>query len=135
MRAPSGTSADVSITPVSTTSGAAGPASSRAQPVATSPGSTPSTRDGGAAGRRSGGGDGLDDLVGNVVVRVDRLDVVQLLQRLDEAQHLWRVLAFDANRRLGYEGDLRLEHGDPGGLQGRPHGVHFSRGGGDLESF
>src|SRR6266850_1171864 len=118
MRAASGRPAEVSITPVSTTSGDAAPGSSKAQPVPTSPGSTPSTRDGRAAARRSGGGDGFDDLVGNVVVRVDRLDVVQLLQRLDEAQHLWRVLAFDANRRLGHEGDLGSEHGDPRGLQG-----------------
>src|SRR6266850_1201943 len=101
MRAARGRPAEVSITP-----------------VPTRPGSTPSTCDGGAAGRRSGGGDGFDDLVGNVVVRVDRLDVVQLLQRLDEAQHLWRVLAFDANRRLGHEGHLGSEHGDPRGLQG-----------------
>src|SRR5712692_7540861 len=111
-------SAEVSITPVSITAGADAPGSSRAQPVPTRPGSTPSTRDGETAGRRSGGGDGFDDLVGNVVVRVDRLDVVQLLQRLDEAQHLWRVLAFDANRRLGHEGHLGLEHGDPRGLEG-----------------
>src|SRR5437773_4364561 len=113
-------SAEVSITPVSTTAGADPPGSSRAQPVPTRPGSTPSTRDSGPAGSGSGGGDGFDDLVGNVEVRVDRLDVVQLLQRLDEAQHLWRVLAFDANRRVGHEGDLRLEHGDPCGLERSP---------------
>src|SRR2546425_11207410 len=116
-RVASGRPAEVSITPVSMTSGAATPPSRRAQPVPTRPGSTPSTRDGGAAGRRSGGGDGFDNLVGNVVVRVDRLDVVQLLQRLDETQHLWRVLAFDANRRLGHEGHLGLEHGNAPALE------------------
>src|SRR5712692_6081080 len=110
-------------------------ASTSANPVLTRPGSMPRIGRGALAGARSGGRDGLDDLVGNVVVRVDRLDVVQLLQRLDQAQHLWRVLPLDANRRLWYERHLGLEHGDPRRFERRPHGVYFSRGGGDLESF
>src|SRR3546814_5434170 len=53
----------------------------------------------------SGGGDGVEDLVGDVVVRVDGLHVVLLLERLDEAEHRGRVLAVHLDRRLRHHVD------------------------------
>src|SRR5215813_2989884 len=85
----------VLTTPASTTARPAAPASSTPKPVATSPGSTPiirSARAGAAPvravaadtpGQRAssilGRGDGLDDLVRDVVIGVHRLNVVLLL--------------------------------------------------------
>src|SRR5678816_1337654 len=73
-RASSGWPVVVLMTPASTTVTPPGSASSTPNPVATSPGSTPMTR------RTLGRGDGVDDLVGDVVVGVNGLDVVLLLE-------------------------------------------------------
>src|SRR6476661_2595107 len=58
--------------------------------VALAAGSIPRTRDG-ASGSRSR--DGLQDFVGNVVVRMHGLDVVQLLEGLDQFHDGVRLLA------------------------------------------
>src|SRR3989338_8096350 len=96
-RSSSGASRPVTITPVPRTATPAGAGSMRAQPVSSSPGSMPRTRS------PLGGGDGLEDLVGDVVIGVDGLEVVQLLQRLDQAQHAGRVLVLDPTVDLGHE--------------------------------
>src|SRR5262250_3425883 len=93
-RASSGWALVVVMTPDSTTVTTPGAASTTPNPVAMSPGSTPMTRS--ALGR----GDGVEDLVGNVVVRVDGLDVVLLLEGLDEPQHRRGVLALHAHGGL-----------------------------------
>src|SRR5262245_37847742 len=91
-RASRGWPGAVRITPASTTATPPRPASMMPKPVSVSPGSTPITRSGpGTRGRRaaragSGGGDGVDDVVRDVVVRIHGLNVVLLLERLDEPQ-------------------------------------------------
>src|SRR5437762_9535293 len=118
MRAGSGVSADVVMTPVAMTAAALPPpaaGSTRPQPVPTSPGSTPSTRMPAAA---SGSRDGLQDVVGNVEVGVDVLDVVQVLQRLDEAHDRGGLRALDSHGRLRYVRHLGLEDGHARLLQG-----------------
>src|SRR5262245_37626965 len=69
-------------------------------PVSTRPGSMPRIRRAARAGPAScsGGRDSLDDLVRNVAVGVHALDVVQLLERLHEAQHRGRFLALHPDR-------------------------------------
>src|SRR5206468_6730106 len=116
------------MTPRSSTATPPAPGSISPKPVPTRPGSTPRTL-------RLCGRDGLENLVRNVVVSVDGLDVVQFLQRLDQAHHGGRVLALDTYRRLRNEADLALQHGNPRPTQRVAHGVHFSRSGHDLESF
>src|SRR6059036_1248561 len=116
------------MTPRSSTATPPAPGSISPKPVPTRPGSTPRTR-------RLGSRDCLEDLVRDVVVSVNGLDVVQLLQRLDQAHHGGRVLALDPHRRLRNEADLALEHGYLRPLQRVAHRVHFSRRGDDLESF
>src|SRR3989442_9477616 len=128
-RASSDCVATVVITPASSTVTAPGAASRTAKPVATSPGSTPITRT--PLGRR----DGVEDLVGDVVVGIDGLDVVLLLERLDQPQHGGGVLAFHPHRGLGDHGGLRLEHRQSLGLERLAHRLHFIRGSGDLENF
>src|SRR5438093_10205338 len=116
------------MTPRSSTATPPAPGSISPKPVPTRPGSMPSTR-------RLGGRDGLENLVGNVVVSVDGLDVVQLLQRLDQAHHGGGVLALDPHRRLRHEVYLALEHGHARPAQRLEDRVHFSRRRDDLESF
>src|SRR6266702_6947589 len=128
-RASSGKLEAVDTTPASTTVTAPGPASRIPKPVSTSPGSTPITRT--PLGRR----DGVEDLVGDVVVGIHGLDVVLVLERLDQPQHGGGILAFHSYRGLGDHGGLRLEHGQPFGLEGLAHRLHFIRGRGDLENF
>src|SRR5207244_12271338 len=99
--------ARVSMTPAPRTSIPPGPDSRTANPVPTRPGSMPTTRAGWPPDGRSDR-DGLHDLVRDVVVTVDRLDVVQFLQRLDEAQPLGSVLSLPSYRRLRNEGHFRL---------------------------
>src|SRR5260370_11596547 len=95
-RASSERSAAVAMTPLARTSTPPGPGSMSPYPVATRPGSTPRIL-------KLGSRDGLEDLVGDVVVRVHGLNVVQLLHRLNQAQHAVRVLALDPSRGLLYE--------------------------------
>src|SRR3989449_11436494 len=116
------------MTPLSTTTARTGPGAISAKPVATRPGSIPRTL-------RLGSRDSLENLVGNVVVSEYGLDVVQLLQRLDEAQHAGGVLALDPYRRLRHVGHPGLEHGHARSQKRVTDLVHFSRGGGDLENF
>src|SRR6267142_6633672 len=116
------------MTPLSSTTTPPTAGSITPYPVPTRPGSTPRTL-------RLCGRDGLENLVRNVVVSVDGLDVVQFLQRLDQAHHGRRVFALDPHRRLRNEADLALQHGNPRPTQRVAHGVHFSRRGDDLESF
>src|ERR1700675_509079 len=85
----------VVITPASRTVTAPGAASRTPKPVATSPGPTPITR------KPLGRGDGVEDLVGNVVVGIDGLDVFLLLQRIDEPQHGGGILALHPHGGLG----------------------------------
>src|SRR3981189_168446 len=80
-RVSSGCPVVVLMTPASRTVTPPAVTSSTPNPVATSPGSTPMTRS--ALGR----GDGVDDLVGDVVVGINGLDVVLLLEGLDQPQH------------------------------------------------
>src|SRR4026208_21373 len=122
-----GCPAVVLMPPASRTAPPPPPASSTPNPVATSPGSTPMTRS--ALGR----GDGVDDLVGDVVVGVYGLDVVLLLQGLDQPQHRRGLLALDLHRGLRPRVHPRLEHGHPLPLQRLAHQLHFIRTGGDLE--
>ena len=82
-----------------------------------------------------GRGDGVEDLVGNVVVGIDGLHVVLFLERLDQSQDRGGVLAFHADRGLGDHGGLRLDDGNPLDLQSLAHRLHFIRRGGDLENF
>src|SRR5438105_5238314 len=103
-RASSARSRAVATTPLASTSTPPGAGSMSPYPVATRPGSTPRTV-------RLGSRDGLENLVGDVVVRVHGVNVVQLLQRLDQAQHAGRVLALDPHRELRHERHLALEHG------------------------
>src|SRR6266545_3937477 len=128
-RASSGCVLAVVITPTSRTVTSPGAASRTAKPVATSPGSTPITRK--PLGRR----DGVEDLVGNVVVGIDGLDVVLLLKRLDEPQHGGGVLSLHADGGLGDHGDFRLEHRQPLRFERVAHRLHFIRRGGDLKHF
>src|SRR4029434_5215880 len=95
-RASRGWVLEVVMTPESTTVTAPGAASRTANPVATSPGSRPMTRS--ALGR----GDGVEDLVGDVVVGVDGLHVVLFLEGLDQSQHGGGVLRSE-ERRVGKE--------------------------------
>src|SRR5215471_4960191 len=119
----------VVITPDSITVTTPGAASMTPNPVATRPGSSPMTR------RALGRGDGVEDLVRDVVVGVDRLDVVLLFEGLDEPQHGGGVLALHADGGLGNHGRLRFEYGDPLVLEGGAHRLHFIRRGGDLKDF
>src|SRR5262245_50504607 len=98
------------MTPVATTRAVWPPlaGSTRPQPVATSPGSIPITRMPAAA---SGSRDGLQDVVRDVEVRVDVLDVVQVLQRLDEAHHRRGLRTLNSHGRLRHVGHLGLEDG------------------------
>src|SRR5215475_962882 len=128
-RASSGWALVVVMTPDSTTVTTPGAASTTPNPVAMSPGSRPMTR------RALGRGDGVEDLVGDVVVGVDGLDVVLLFERLDEPQDGGRVLALDAHGGLGDHGRLRFEDGYPLVLEGGAHRLHFIRRGGDLKDF
>src|SRR2546427_4903245 len=128
-RASSDWVAPVEITPTSRTVTAPGAASRTAKPVATSPGSTPIAR------KPLGRGDGVEDLVGDVVVGIDGLDVVLLLERLDEPQHGRGILALHPHGGLGDHGDVRLEHRQPLRLERVAHRVHIIRRGGDLVNF
>src|SRR5215472_17190649 len=128
-RASSGWALVVVMTPDSTTVTTPGAASTTPNPVAMSPGSRPMTR------RALGRGDGVEDLVGDVVVGVDGLDVVLLFEGLDEPQHGGRVLALDAHGGLGHHGRLRFEYGDPLVLEGGAHRLHFIKRRGDLKDF
>src|SRR5262245_39185445 len=123
-RASRGWPGEVAITPASATTTPAEEASSTPYPVAASPGSTPMIR-------RvepftcSGRGDGVDDLVGDVVVGVHGLDVVLLLEGLDEPQHGRGILALHAHGGLGHHVDLGLEHGHTRALEGLADRLHF----------
>src|SRR5436309_14852122 len=108
------------MTPVSTISTRPGPGASSAYPVETRPGSIPRTL-------RLGSRDSLENLVGDVLVSEHGLDVVQLLQRLDEAQHAGGVLALDPYRRLRHVGHPGLEHGHARPQKRVTNLVHFSR--------
>src|SRR6185503_1269184 len=99
-RASKARSVVVLMTPAARTTEAAVARSSTPKPVATSPGSMPSAF---LAPTPLGSGDGLDDLVGDVVVGVDGLNVVEILQRFDESKHGRRFFAFDTNGGLGDE--------------------------------
>src|SRR5438128_12268994 len=125
-RASRGSVEVVDTTPAATTVTAPGPASRIPKPVSTSPGSTPITR------TPLGRGDGVEDLVGDVVVGIDGLDVVLLLERLDEPQHGRGILALHPHGGLGDHGDVRLEHRQPPRLERVAHGVYIIRRGGDL---
>src|SRR5215831_6779652 len=70
-------------------------------------------------------GDGVDDLVGDVVVGVDGLDVVLLLEGLDQPQHCCGVLALHAHGGLGHHVDLGLEDRHAGALETLANRLHF----------
>src|SRR6185436_3696374 len=123
----------VLITPASITVTPPGPAWSTPNPVATNPGSTPMTLRTRRSSKGLGGGDGVDDLVGNVVVGEDGLDVVLLLERLDQPQHRRGVLAVDAHGGLGHHVDLSFEHRNPRALQPLADRFHLVGGRRDLE--
>src|SRR5688500_13799932 len=123
----------VLITPAPTTVTPPAPASSTPYPVATSPGSTPMTLRMRRSANGLGGGDGVDDLVGDVVVGEDGLDVVLLLERLDQPQHCRGILAVDAHGGLGHHVDLSLEHRNARPLQHLADCFHLVRRRGDLE--
>src|SRR5512132_859501 len=97
----------VLITPASTTVTPPGPTSSTPNPVATSPGSTPMTR------RALGRGDGVDDLVGDVVVGIHGLDVVLLLEGLDQSQHRRGLLTLYLHGGLRHHVHPSLDHRHP----------------------
>src|SRR5881409_1993434 len=126
--------ARVSMTPAFRTSMLPEPDSRTANPVPTRPGSMPTTRAGWPPDGRSDR-DGLHDLVRDVVVTVDRLDVVQFLQRLDEAQHLGSVLTLHSHRGLRDERHLGLHDRNPGSFKRPADRVHFTRTSRDLKNF
>src|SRR6185295_12709011 len=106
-RASRGCPVVVLMTPASRTVTPPGPISSTPNPVATSPGSTPMTRS--ALGR----GDGVDDLVGDIVVGVYGLDVVLLLEGFDQPQHRRGLLALHLHCRLRHHVHPRLDDRHP----------------------
>src|SRR5262249_29369232 len=118
----------VVMTPLTTITAAAGPGSMSPYPVATRPGSMPRNR-------WLGSRDGLEYLVGNVVVGVDGLYVVQILQRLDELDHGGGVLRLDPHGRLRNVRDLPFDDRHARPRQRVAHGVHLSRRRRDLKSF
>src|SRR4029453_2914634 len=130
-------SALVAMTPVSATTARPGPGSTSAQPVPTSPGSIPRTLTPTAAPGTAtvSSGDGVEVLVGDVVVGVDVLDVVQVLQRLDQAHHRRGCGTLDADGGLWHVRHLRLEDRNTRFRERVTHRVHFSRRRGDLENF
>src|SRR2546425_5213153 len=71
----------------------------------------------------------LEDLFGHVEVRVDLDDVVQILERLDEAQELLSLLALNADRGRRAHRELGGGHLDAGRLERLPHALE-RRGGG-----
>src|SRR5262244_2739101 len=119
----------VVITPDSITVTTPGAASMTPNPVATRPGSSPMTR------RALGRGDGVEDLVRDVVVGVDGLNVVLLLESLDEPENGRSVLALHPHRRLGDHGRLGLENRHALDLEGVADGLHVVRGRRDLVDF
>src|SRR6266542_1349640 len=96
--------AKVLITPASATATPADPDSSTPKPVAMSPGSTPITRS------TLGGGNGVENFVGDIVVGVDGLDVVLLLEGFDQPHHRRGVLALHAHRGLRDHVQLGCAH-------------------------
>src|SRR5712691_13438939 len=128
-RASSGKLEAVDTTPASTTVTAPGPASRIPKPVSTSPGSTPITRT--PLGRR----DGVEDLVGDVVVGIHGLDVVLLLERLDQPQHRRGLLTLYLHGGLRHHVHPRFDHRHPLPLERLADRLHFIRTRGDLEHF
>src|SRR5581483_9746859 len=59
--------------------------------------------------------------LGDVEVRVDVLDVVEILERLDEREHLARLTALDRHGRLRHHRELGGEHRDPRLRDAVPH--------------
>src|SRR3990170_3644904 len=116
------------MTPASRSDTPPGPASRTPNPVSTSPGSIPMTRKPGAA---LGGRDGVDDLVGDVVVGVNGLNVVLLLQGLHQSQDSVSVLALRADRGERHHAHFGFQDGDLPLLQGPAHRLHFIRSGGE----
>src|SRR5207245_203213 len=62
-----------------------------------------------------------EDLVGDIEVRVHRLDVVQVLELLDQPEHRAGLVGADGHVVLRQHREVRRGHLDPGFLQGRPH--------------
>src|SRR5712692_1240418 len=92
--------------------------SSSAYPIPVVPGSMPSTV------LRLGV---LEDLVRYVEVRVDFLDVVQLLELLHQTQHLASLVALDANSVRRAHRDLGGRDGDAGLFQRLLHLLERAR--------
>ena len=89
------------------------------------PAATPSPR--GAAQPLGGGG--LEHLLGDVEVRVDLLDVVVVLERVDQAHQLPRLaLVVDRDGRLRQHRELGGLDREAGGLDRLAHGRERSRG-------
>src|SRR5712691_13267515 len=128
-RASRGWPAAVLMTPASRTTTPPAPASSTPNPVATRPGSTPMTRS--ALGR----GDGVDDLVGDVVVGIHGLDVVLLLEGLDQPQHRRGLLTLYLHGGLRHHVHPRFDHRHPLPLERLADRLHFIRTRGDFEHF
>src|SRR5919201_5626623 len=76
----------------------------------------------------------LEDALGDVEVRVDALDIVQVLELLHEAQDLAsRTLVLDLKRRLRHHRDLGRGNRDPGRLDRLAHSVQILGRARDLE--
>src|SRR5437867_11688754 len=65
----------------------------------------------------------LEHFFGHVEVRVHLLPVVQVLERVDEADELAGGVALDADRRRRPHGELRRGGVDPGGLERALHSL------------
>src|SRR5437867_8870310 len=89
--------------PLATRRGGSVLKSRRAYPIPVVPGSMPSTV------LRLGV---LEDLVGHVEVRVDLLDVVEVLELLHQTEDPAGLVAFDADGRRRAHRDLRRSDGD-----------------------
>src|SRR5699024_3183968 len=133
-RRSNGSSAVVRTTSTSNaTTDRPGAVSINASPHRVNPGSTPMTRI--TTSRRpvveptfetlpvvrQSGVERREHVVGNVDVRVDVLDVVRVLQRVDEGEHLARAVGVDGHLDRGAETGLRRLVVDPGRLARTAH--------------
>src|SRR5581483_9532090 len=138
-RSSSGSAGRVRRTPTPRTAAPSRPSARTAYPVSARPGSKPTARSpgdssaGGLVIRPSCGPERFQHLVRDVEVRVYLLDVVQLLQPLDEPEHLLGFLALQADGGLRDVRHLGGLDRHAALLEDPAHGLQLGGLGGDLE--